>query len=387
MSTFVLLPGAGSGPDHWHLVVPLLRAAGHETVSPDLPCESDTAGLPEYTAAALAAIGDRQHLIVVGQSLGAFTAAAVAASRPTRLLVYVNAMIPARGETPGAWWDAVGHAEAAAQTLTRHGPMHDWTAADLDEVFLHDVPARAAAGATPRKQGPGVFSTPLDDWPDGVPVRVISGRDDRLFPLAFQQRLARERLGVEPDVLPAGHAIALAQPHALAEQLLAYLNGSGVTIRGARADDAPAIGAVFDAAVREGWTHLGSLVQEPMFPAKAWDELVVEHAPPRALLVASDNADGVIGYCAIHPEDGEMYLLFVDPAWSGRGVGRALLAAGHEALRAAGCTHAYLYAHERNARALSVYAAAGYEPDGSVRESGFRGVELRELRLVAPLAP
>jgi pimeloyl-ACP methyl ester carboxylesterase len=223
MSTFVLVPGAGSGPDHWHLVVPLLRAAGHQTVSPDLPCESDTAALPEYTAVTLDAIGDSEDPIVVAQSLGAFTAAAVAAARPTRLLVYVNAMIPKLGETPGAWWEAVGHDEAAAETFRRHGPMRTWTQADVEEVFLHDVPAAAAAGAIPRRQGGGIFATPLMSWPDDVPVRVISGRDDRLFPLAFQQRLARERLGVEPDVVPGGHAVALAQPRALAEQLLAYV--------------------------------------------------------------------------------------------------------------------------------------------------------------------
>jgi pimeloyl-ACP methyl ester carboxylesterase len=224
-STFVLLPGAGSGPDHWHLIAPLLEAAGHETVTPDLPCESDTAGLPEYTAAALDAIGDRDDLVVVGQSLGAFTAAAVAAARPTRLLVYVNAMIPQRGESPGAWWDAVGHEEAAAEMLGLHGPLSTWTEADLDEVFMHDVPAAAAAGATPRRQGGGIFATPLTSWPQDVPVRVISGRDDRFFPLAFQQRLARERLGVEPDVQPGGHVIALARPDALADQLLAYVTG------------------------------------------------------------------------------------------------------------------------------------------------------------------
>jgi pimeloyl-ACP methyl ester carboxylesterase len=227
VSTFVLIPGAGSGPDHWHLVVPLLQAAGHETVTPDLPCESDTAGLPEYTAAALDAIGTRDELVVVGQSLGAFTAAAVAAARPTRLLVYLNAMIPKQGESPGEWWGAVGHDEAAAETLRRHGPMRTWTSADMEEVFLHDVPAEAAAGATPRRQGGGIFASPLESWPEDVSVRVISGRDDRLFPLAFQQRLARERLGVEPVVLPAGHVIALAQPDALAQQLLAYLEIMG----------------------------------------------------------------------------------------------------------------------------------------------------------------
>lgn len=220
MSTFVLLPGAGSGPDHWHLVVPLLRAAGHEAVTPDLPCESDTAGLPAYTEAALTAIGDHDDLVVVGQSLGAFTAAAVAAARPTRALVLVNGMIPARGETPGAWWDAVGHDEAAAETLARHGPMRGWTEADLQDVVLHDVPPAAAAGTSPRRQGGGIFGTPLTTWPDGVPVRVLSGRDDRLFPLAFQQRVARERLGVEPGVLPGGHLVALARPDALAARLL-----------------------------------------------------------------------------------------------------------------------------------------------------------------------
>src|SRR3954453_9882155 len=274
MTTFVLIPGAGSGPDHWHLVAPLLRAAGHDVVTPDLPCESDTAGIPEYTVAAVDAIRDRDDLVVVGQSLGAFTAAAVAAARPTRLLVHLNAMIPARGETPGAWWDAVGHAEAAAETLARHGPMRGWNEADLEDVVLHDVPAEAAAGASPRRQGSGIFATPLTTWPDGVPVGVVSGGDDRLSPLAFQQRLARARVGVEPDVLPAGHAVALARPDALAAKLLQLARAPGVTIRPATAADAPAIGAVFDAAVAEAWTHLGPLAREPLFPPGAWDELV-----------------------------------------------------------------------------------------------------------------
>jgi pimeloyl-ACP methyl ester carboxylesterase len=217
-----LIPGAGSGPDHWHLVAPLLEAAGHDVVAPELPCEDDAAGLPEYVAAAREAIGGREDLIVVGQSLGAFTAAEVAAAEPTRLLVYLNAMIPEPGESPGEWWGHVGHAEAAASLFESHGSMSSWGPEDFAEVFLHDVSDEAAAGATPLRQGGGVFGTPLTSWPDEVPVRVISGRDDRLFPVEFQQRLARERLGVEPDVLPGGHAIALARPEELAQQLLQY---------------------------------------------------------------------------------------------------------------------------------------------------------------------
>ena len=80
-----------------------------------------------------------------------------------------------------------------------------------------------------------------------------------------------------------------------------------------------------------------------------------------------------------------MFLLFVHPKHAGRRVGRALLDAAHGALRDAGCREAFLYTHEENERALAVYEAAGYRRDGSVRESDFRGVHLREPRLVKPL--
>ncbi len=38
---------------------------------------------------------------------------------------------------------------------------------------------------------------------------------------------------------------------------------SEVEVRRATTDDAQAIGAVFDAAVRAGWTYLGELAQKP----------------------------------------------------------------------------------------------------------------------------
>ena len=157
-----------------------------------------------------------------------------------------------------------------------------------------------------------------------------------------------------------------------------------IVVRRAVAEDAQAIGAVFDGAVRAGWRFLGELVQQPMFSAQQWDEMVADHAAAKALLVATDGAQ-VVGFSAVHPETGEMFLLFVDPAHAGRGVGRLLLDAAHDALRAAGCTEAFLFTEERNARALSVYAAAGYVPDGTVRESDFHGEPLRELRLVKRL--
>jgi RimJ/RimL family protein N-acetyltransferase len=158
-----------------------------------------------------------------------------------------------------------------------------------------------------------------------------------------------------------------------------------MTIRRAVAADARGIGGVFDAAVSAGWKYLGELASKPMFPPEEWDNVIASHAPPNALFVMVDHSDQIVGFTAVHPPEGEMFLLFVHPEHAGRGIGRALLDAAHDALRAAGCRESFLYTHEQNERALAVYEAAGYRRDGTVRESDFRGVHLREPRLVKAL--
>ena len=124
-----------------------------------------------------------------------------------------------------------------------------------------------------------------------------------------------------------------------------------VNVRAARPGDAQPIGAVFDAAVREAWRYLGKLVDEPLFSPADWDQLVADHTPPNELLVATDHAGRVVGYVAAHPEDGELFLLFVHPASAGRGVGRRLLEAAHDAMRSAGRAESFLFTHELNERA------------------------------------
>ena len=63
---------------------------------------------------------------------------------------------------------------------------------------------------------------PGERWPD-VPTRFLQSRDDRMFPLASQRRVVRERLGIEVDDMPGGHLVALSQPVELARRLEAYL--------------------------------------------------------------------------------------------------------------------------------------------------------------------
>lgn len=224
MATFVLIPGAGSDSWYWHLVVPRLVAAGHDTVAVDLPVADDAAGLAEYTDTVIDAIGDRagrDDLVLVAQSMGGLTAPLVAERMPVRLIVLVAAMVPRPGESGGEWWAATGQREAFEEDARRHG--RDVTGSDPVEVFLHDVPPDVAAesAAHVHEQSGTPFEKPWpgERWPD-VPTRFVLGTEDRFFPAAFQRRVAEERLGITPDELPTGHLPALADPEALTAYLL-----------------------------------------------------------------------------------------------------------------------------------------------------------------------
>jgi len=227
MTTFVLIPGAGGAAWYWHRVLPLLEERGHAPVAVDLPGDDERAGLRAYADLVLAAIGHRDDVTLVAQSLGGFTAALVCAraAHQIRRLVFVNAMIPVPGETAGEWWDHTGAVEARKAAASRGGYSAEF---DVEAYFLHDVPQSVAeAGAKhERPESDIAFREPasFDAWPE-VPIHVVVGRDDRFFPADFQARVAAERLGKTVDEIPGGHLVALSQPRELATVLLGYVEG------------------------------------------------------------------------------------------------------------------------------------------------------------------
>lgn len=220
MSCFALVHGAGSSGSYWHLVEPLLRAAGHDVVAPDLPCDDPACGLAEYADSIVEAVGDRQDVIVVAQSLAGFSAPLVCDRLDVTRLVLVVAMIPQPGESPGAWFENTGWEQARRDHSTSTGqpvvPLEDPV-----NLFLHDVPAHAAERAEVREQSGTPFDQawPLEHWPE-VPTTVIVGRHDRMFPAAFQRRIAQDRLGLDTIEIESGHLPALAKPNDLARVVL-----------------------------------------------------------------------------------------------------------------------------------------------------------------------
>src|SRR5919197_6327580 len=141
MSTFALIHGAGDVGWYWHLVEAELRERGHDTVAPDLPCDDDSAGLPEYADAVAEAIAGRTDLVVVAQSFGGFTAPLVCERVPVNLLVLLAPMIPAPEEAPADYWRNTRYEDEVRDRYD-----------DAIALFYQDVPPELASEALRRSR-------------------------------------------------------------------------------------------------------------------------------------------------------------------------------------------------------------------------------------------
>ena len=204
MAMFALIHGGGGSAWDWHLVGPELRERGHEPVAVDLPSEKESAGWSDYAGAVIDAVAGRRDVIVVGHSLGAFTAPLI----PADQLILLCGMIPSPGELFDDWWTNAGYEQSG-----------------FDDVFYHDVPPQLAAEAQRHERGEDSKALrepwPLDSWP-ATPTRYLLCRDDRMFTADWARRHARERLGIEADEMDGGHYVTLSRPREVAERLHAY---------------------------------------------------------------------------------------------------------------------------------------------------------------------
>lgn len=217
---YVFIPGAASDSWYWHLVADELRARGHRTATPDLPCDDDAAGLSEYADAVVAALDDHADTVLVAHSFGGFTAPLVCERAPIRQLVLLSAMIPRPGEAPGDWWANTGYPQARQEQDELDGRRPD----DEDALFFHDVAPELAEQARAHSRGqsatPMSAPWPLSAWPT-TPTTFLLCRQDRFFPATFMRRVVADRLGIVPEEIDGGHMVALSRPRELAERLAA----------------------------------------------------------------------------------------------------------------------------------------------------------------------
>jgi pimeloyl-ACP methyl ester carboxylesterase len=205
--TYVLIPGAGCTPYHWHPLTDELRRRGHSVIAVDLPCDHPTAGFSQYADLVVEAIGDADDVTLVAHSLGGMTAPLVCERIDVQLLVLVAGMVPLPGESAEQWWVNTDYPGSEEETVN---------------AFFHDLPRELAQEALrelrPQSGAPMVEPSPLRAWPK-VPTRAVIAREDRLFPPDFLRRVTEERLGFTPDEVSGGHFPMLGHPVELAELL------------------------------------------------------------------------------------------------------------------------------------------------------------------------
>jgi GNAT superfamily N-acetyltransferase len=168
-----------------------------------------------------------------------------------------------------------------------------------------------------------------------------------------------------------------------------------IQIRLGSESDAPAIAQVMRASWRAAYA---GIIPGPIIERVTASGGAAANPPPyRRTLVAEDGEDpAVIGYASYGPERsvpaattpptpgvvGELYAIYVTPAWWSTGAGRALMEAALTALEADGYRRAVLWVLADNARARRFYERARFTPDGATNVlAGLGGVlEVRYAR-------
>lgn len=209
------------------------------------------------------------------------------------------------------------------------------TGAKLVEALLE----RAELPARPGETEPGALEGGLRVWSHGEHPAALRLAERFGFARSRELwRMGRELAGME---------LTREQPL------------EGVTIRAFRADkDEPAVVRVNHRAF--SWhPEQGGMTEQDLRDRQREDWF-----DPEGFLLAEDSSGQLLGFhwTKIHPDGaGEVYVIGVDPAAQGSGLGRSLTVAGLRHLRGAGCEQVMLYVEADNGPAVSVYQRLGFE--------------------------
>ncbi|MET0371128.1 MAG: alpha/beta fold hydrolase [Sphingobium sp.] len=236
MARYILVSGAWHAGWCWERIVPLLEAAGHSALAPDLlGMGSDPTPVADMTLAHWAdQIGDLVRaspdpVILVGHSRGGIVISEVAERVPDRLrtLVYLTAFLVPSGDTLFGTMERLPRdrtaepmplAMAADGTSTVVDAMAEHVFYNLTEP-VWAARARSLLTAEPM----AVLSTPLtvtDERFGSVPRAYIECLSDNAIPIALQ-RLMQDALPCDPVfALDTDHSPFYSDPQGLTDCLL-----------------------------------------------------------------------------------------------------------------------------------------------------------------------
>ena len=240
--TIVLEHGAWADGSSWDGVIGLLQADGYTVYAPPNPLRglaNDSATLSDFLKTLSGPV------ILVGHSYGGMVITNAATGDPdVKALVYVNAFIPAQGETafgltaarPGS---CVGSANAFLAVPYPGAPAGDFdtylkTGPDLPypgfaRCFANGLPARQAAmlAATQRPIAFSAGSAPsgAPAW-QTIPSWSLIGTADHVIPPA-EQLFMSQRARAHITEINAGHLSLISHPGAVTHVITAAAQATG----------------------------------------------------------------------------------------------------------------------------------------------------------------
>lgn len=218
--TIVLVHGAWADGSSWSDVVTRLQRDGYTVAVPPNPLRGVAADAT-YLAGYLKTITG--PIVLVGHSYGGFVTTNAATGNPNvRALVYVDAYLPAQGETLDTLTAQYPGSEVTPDALD-FVPLSDGAVdvyikpARFRDILANDLPARQAAqlAATQRP----LLASALDElsgppaWAT-IPSWDVIGLADHALPAAAQRYMAT-RAHADVTTLDASHLSMLSHPAAV----------------------------------------------------------------------------------------------------------------------------------------------------------------------------
>jgi pimeloyl-ACP methyl ester carboxylesterase len=236
MATFVLIHGAWHGGWCFDPLVPLLEAAGHEVIAPDLPgMGGDEATLAAITLDGWGAfVADicrtaQEPVILCGHSRGGLVISTAAELAPEAIsaLVYICAMLLPDGMSRASFKE---HAEPNPEfdAIIRHLPHGHGMEVDqagAPFVFAQLSPFDVAQAAAARlvSEPMSARTTPLslsDARYGSIPRHYIECLHDLTIPIADQRAMQTLLPCASVTSLEADHSPFLSTPQALSDALI-----------------------------------------------------------------------------------------------------------------------------------------------------------------------